>query len=518
MADGRTLRVSSAVALGVIALAGLGGCAMVPPKSFLDPTKVGRFWLEPHETEILRVLSPLETPPGIVGANEPRPEDLVARYDEYRLSPGDTLQISILDLLTAGVPYEAVYEVSPLGEIRLPEVGAVRVEGLTEREVEQELRARLVEARILPRPVVTVFSQVRRGRVVMAIGAFRQSGPYPITDPNMRMLDLLGMAGDVDPSARRAYVIRRETSNTTAPRTEPPAPIRNDGELLIEPPDEDIIAPVSLASQEGAGQPPTTEPAPPRREELEDLMAQPRVRTDTQPTGTAPEPGITPFVFDPATGEVLSAPTMRREDALAPALPDLITEENYEQPFDWDAITDIGFRQRVIEIDLSQLKAGVERFNIVLQNRDTVNVPVDVGVFYMMGEVVRPGVYAFGGRQITVKQAIAIAGGMSPLAWPMRAEVIRREPGTDKQTTIPVNLDAIFAGLQEDFFMRDEDILNVGTSIVAPFLFVIRNSFRFTYGFGFVYDRNFADQDAYGGRPNPEAVRLQQRSSRGLLF
>jgi polysaccharide biosynthesis/export protein len=32
----------------------------------------------------------------------------------------------------------------------------------------------------------------------------------------------------------------------------------------------------------------------------------------------------------------------------------------------------------------------------------------------------------------------------------------------------------------------------VGTNALAPFLAAIRGSFRFTYGFGFLYDRNFA--------------------------
>jgi len=54
--------------------------------------------------------------------------------------------------------------------------------------------------------------------------------------------------------------------------------------------------------------------------------------------------------------------------------------------------------------------------------------------------------------------------------------------------------------------------------VVAPFLYVVRNSFRFTYGFGFVYDRNFADQDAYSARANPAEVRRAQRTARGLPF
>jgi hypothetical protein len=135
-----------------------------------------------------------------------------------------------------------------------------------------------------------------------------------------------------------------------------------------------------------------------------------------------------------------------------------------------------------------------------------------------MGDINRPGVYSFGGRDITIKQAVAIAGGFSALAWPSRCEVIRREPGMDKQLTIQVNLDKIFYGLEDDFYLRDDDIVNVGSHILAPFLFIIRNSFRFTYGFGFVYDRNFADKDAYGGKINPQTLEIQRRQSSGLPF
>jgi protein involved in polysaccharide export with SLBB domain len=172
----------------------------------------------------------------------------------------------------------------------------------------------------------------------------------------------------------------------------------------------------------------------------------------------------------------------------------------------------------VIEIDVPALKSGDPRQNIVIRNMDVVVVPIDTGVFYLMGEVNRPGVYGFAGREVTIKQAVATAGNLSPLAWPMRCEITRREPGTDKQIIIPVNLDRIFAGLEQDILLKDSDIVNVGTDIVAPFLFIIRNSFRFTYGFGFVYDRNFADRYSYGGRINPESLEIQRRQSRGLPF
>jgi len=55
-----------------------------------------------------------------------------------------------------------------------------------------------------------------------------------------------------------------------------------------------------------------------------------------------------------------------------------------------------------------------------------------------------------------------------------------------------VNLPKIFAGEQPDVFLRPYDTVNVGTNAVAPFLAAIRGAFRLTYGFGFIYDRNFS--------------------------
>jgi 5-formyltetrahydrofolate cyclo-ligase len=60
-------------------------------------------------------------------------------------------------------------------------------------------------------------------------------------------------------------------------------------------------------------------------------------------------------------------------------------------------------------------------------------------------------------------------------------------------------------------------VVRVGTHAVAPLLAMIRSSFRLTYGFGFVYDRNFADIDAFGGQANPRDRRRSERAQRGLL-
>ena len=75
----------------------------------------------------------------------------------------------------------------------------------------------------------------------------------------------------------------------------------------------------------------------------------------------------------------------------------------------------------------------------------------------------------------------------------MLTEVVRRI-GEDRQVYAVVDLDKISSGQQPDIYLKPNDIVRVGTTPVAPFIAAFRNAFRFTYGFGFLYDRNYAPQ------------------------
>jgi protein involved in polysaccharide export with SLBB domain len=152
---------------------------------------------------------------------------------------------------------------------------------------------------------------------------------------------------------------------------------------------------------------------------------------------------------------------------------------------------------RLIRIPADKLLAGDPRFNIIIKPGDTIHVPVDIiGEFAIMGNVNRSGYIDITGRPMTLKMAIAAAGGLGPLAVPKNVEVIRRI-GTAREEIVLVDLDRIASGEQPDFFIKPNDLINVGTDPTARWRAVLRNAFRATYGFGFVYDRNFADVD-YG--------------------
>lgn len=481
------------------------GCAALPPNSFLDPRAVGQFKSEYTENEIRRVLTARDTPLGPPGATEPTPADLEPVFDEYRVIAGDSLTVSIPDLLAMGVPYQAGLEINPLGEIRIPQLGKVRVKGMTESEIEDDLRQRLVDQEVLPDPTIQVQLQNRRNRIYSIIGAVAAAGPYPITRPDLRLLDAIAFARDIGPDIKKIYIIRRIGSNPGATPLTKNTNNRfaDDNWDLGDDGDEWADSRPTFSTQYGAND----EPRPRRRSRLTDDEFDAFLNEDFE----NPRQNSGGFQFE--TTDELSDERPSRRKSLVDSF-----EGDSTEPFDWNDVPELENTQRIIEIDVKALKNGDPRYNVVIRDQDVIQVPVDSGVFYLMGEINRPGVFAFGGREITLKQAVALAGGFGALAWPSRSEIIRREAGTDKQLTIPVDLDSVFAGRQPDVLLRPDDILNVGTHVAAPFLFVLRNSFRFTYGFGFVYDRNFADKDAFFAQTNPASIAQQNSLRRGLPF
>jgi protein involved in polysaccharide export with SLBB domain len=162
-----------------------------------------------------------------------------------------------------------------------------------------------------------------------------------------------------------------------------------------------------------------------------------------------------------------------------------------------------GTGTRLLRIPTKKLLEGDARYNIVIKPGDTIHVPVNiVGEFCIMGHVNRPGYFNMTGRQMTLKMAIAAAGGLGPLAWPKRVEVVRRT-GRAREVIVMLDLDKIASGDLPDVFIKPNDLINVGTHPTSRWRAILRNAFRATYGFGFVYDRNFSDRDFGTSRPFP---------------
>jgi polysaccharide biosynthesis/export protein len=102
--------------------------------------------------------------------------------------------------------------------------------------------------------------------------------------------------------------------------------------------------------------------------------------------------------------------------------------------------------------------------NILIKPYDVISVPRGETV-YVIGEVLKAGGYLLNdSEQVTVLQALSMAGGCDRMAQPQNARILRRVPGGSR-TEIPIDLRKILDGKTEDVRLQAEDILFVPNSI-----------------------------------------------------
>ena len=500
------------------------GCS----NKFWDPTQIGRFRPVPVEHIILDSLGVAEEDsPVYEGAEDPKPSDIVAIDEDYVFNSGDIVRISIFELLEENIPFVNDYIVTETGKISIPEVGTVQAGGLTEKQLEEEIR-QILSPSILKDPAVTVILQQSQKRVfsIYGQGLLGSAGRYPIPRYNFRLAEAIATAGGAaEFNVSYIYITRQltpaeveqkiqESKKTpkAAPAQQIQAPKANNDELL------DLIAPFDgnrAVSQVVSGAEFTPE------DELEALLepqAQPKTEiaqnnvADTEAADAADnltaeqapqEPEKIEWIFEngkwvpiqSGTPSAKAEPAKEVEKEL-----EILKEEGPEQLF--SGIGDeLRIQTRVLKIPYDRLVGGDPKYNIVIKAGDTISVPVDViGECVIMGNVNAQGYVPLTGRPMTLMQAVAAAGGLGPLAAPQNVEV-RRRIGKKREEIVMVNLKKISEGLQPDFFIKKDDTINVGTDSTAIWLATLRNSFRANYGFGFVYDRNFADRDINTSRP-----------------
>lgn len=485
-----------------VSLLGLGatlaGCYAIR-NGWLDPTTLGDF-RHTRDNEIRASLTIEDAPTGIAGAQEPTEEDMTILPREYEISPGDTLAVEIDQLRTPGEIYTTPgIIVDEVGQLNLPVVGRVQAAGLTPRELEGELAQTLRDRGVLMNPQVTVNALFLQNATYSIFGigvsaannAPLRAGTFPLRRPNMRVLEAINNVGGLNEFVTEVYVFRTEppprTPREPAPGPEPqPAP---------EPPQQPPHAPGDTL-----GAPPTG-----AQEELLEAVeppAQPEPEVPQELEAAPPDQWLwlnDEYVINPAYKQQMEEQTPGTDipmfEPTAPAV-------------NWAQIAgEVSYR--IIRISADALRSGDPESNIYVRGGDTIRiVSGEIGVYYVMGQVVRPGPFAFNAEPITLKGAIAAAGGLAPLAWPDRCTIYRRIG--QREQMVQVNLDRIFAGKDPDFFIRRGDIVNVGTHPVAPFLQRIRALTLPTpvnnVGYSFTYARNYADIDSFAAQQNPANV------------
>jgi len=461
----------------------------------LDPAQIGRFRPVPKVNVILDSLGVAEeTPKAWENAEEPRPSDVISYETDYIFGTGDVVRVSIFELLQEGASFTRDFVITETGKISIPEVGTVHASGLTESQLEEEIRRILVPT-ILKEPSVTVtlINSQRRTFSILGDGVPFPSR-YVIPRYDFRLADALATAGGISQfNISYVYVSRRITGEepvTEGVGTQEPESVTP--QELVLPKDElmEVISPLAQYKPEN---------------ELvitgAEMVTNERLDSQTQSTGTErngveKQDGMIEWIFEDGRWipvQVGARPLTEEPKREEPVKTEPLKEQ-FPEDYEWDEISDVREQVRVIEIPAHKLLAGDPRYNIVIKPGDTIHVPVDmIGEFYVMGNTNFQGAIRLTGRPMTLKMAIAAAGGLGPLAWPKKCEVTRRI-SRNREEIVMVDLDKIAKGQQPDFFIKQNDLINVGTHPTSRWRAVLRNAFRATYGFGFIYDRNFANR------------------------
>lgn len=535
--------VSSCLAAVLSAAAFMSGCQSLSRRLGIDEFR----WFNPSKVVAKPTRSPIvpilpsaswadETYEVLPNSQPPMEEDYVYKDTDYILGPTDVVAIAIMDLYNDGLETSLNREVSESGRIDLPLLEErIVVEGLTQDGLKEEVKD-AYRQNILHDPQVSVTILAKRNNTFSIIGAGR-TGTYALARRDMRLLEALALAGGVpNPNITHLYVIRPQPAirDPSVSRTERPR-----GKSAADLPDLPVEIPPDAESQikpEPGGEAPKVAPAtePAKTDEDQDALDKliPGGPPRPKEPGSLPAPSAQITLSETASKAAASSaprgelpPRSKRTskwvytrgkwvrvEQEAPVAADpsgrgappvrpigtasrpgvTATDKTVDDPFGWRKVEKREL-VRIIAINYRQLFDGDPRMNIVIRDHDVIQIPqIEIGEFYLMGEIARPGVYSLSGRRITVKMAVAAGGNLGPLAWPENSYLVRRI-GASQEQFIPLDLEAIFKGEVPDLVLKPDDLIAVGTDWAAPFLAVFRNAFRLSYGFGFLYDRNFAN-------------------------
>lgn len=102
--------------------------------------------------------------------------------------------------------------------------------------------------------------------------------------------------------------------------------------------------------------------------------------------------------------------------------------------------------------------------DVLIKGHDVINVAKAAQV-YVVGQVTKPGSYKLTDReQISVLEAISIAGGLVPSAATGHAFILREIAGVQERQRVPLQLKKILAGKNPDVALAPSDILVIPDS------------------------------------------------------
>ncbi|NML17529.1 polysaccharide export protein EpsE [Azohydromonas caseinilytica] len=116
-----------------------------------------------------------------------------ANVADYRLGPGDGIKISVFQ--NPDLALET--RITDTGMVTYPLIGAVKIGGLTVPQAEQRIANALSSGNFVKQPQVSILIMQVRGNQAAVLGHVNRPGRYPLELAQMRLTDLLAVAGGV---------------------------------------------------------------------------------------------------------------------------------------------------------------------------------------------------------------------------------------------------------------------------------------------------------------------------------
>ncbi len=450
--------LGTAVALGLLVLS--GGCEM---DSFLDPSVIGRWEHTPTVVPVLERIDVVERDVGeFVEVTPVTPEDLVPEPAEYRVGPGDSVHIEILDFIEAGAV--AMYDrvVDSRGYLDLPQVGDIFVNGLTQSQIAEVIRQRIEERGILEDALIAVEVPGRRQATFSVFGAVSNPGRYLVPSPDYRLLQALTDAGGISPVAPKVFIIRQvpltpeaegppRAPQPTMPQPTAPRPA-GPGEVSGQQPGQgpsitDLIDELTSPPPDQVQPPPTTSPSKPQPQE--------QPKPDSTPPGSSGGMSATrtPGMGAWSNGESQSQPRSRPPErrlvrsqqgggALTTAEPQITATASPGEPPPIDLPEETDRPARAISHDLPT----------------TAPIPLPAPA---------PTRWIFiNGQWVQVMQSSAADAGLPEGEEPLKAAP--QTPGLVAQRVIGVSTGPLLQGVaQYNIIVRPGDVINVPSPTVG---------------------------------------------------
>ncbi|MEA2711514.1 MAG: hypothetical protein QOF78_4115 [Phycisphaerales bacterium] len=357
-------------------------------------------------------------------------DDLKPDNDPYRISKNDLVAISITGLVAPGVESVKVARVSESGKVALPNAGDVTLAGLTV----EDARDAIVKAyaTILHNPDISLTLQEARGRMFSILGGVARPGQYQITQPDFRVLDALVISNGELTNIGSLMLIRGA-----------------DKRVLAIPPQRLASGDLSVNAVIRGG---------------DMLIASPREKRFLKIVVGKDDLRYGGKFMDIAAlgkllGEMSEAERHHTVLEVSAASPDITVERFFSAT--------AALHQLVEQHGLANLsQTGIQPPTTAPSTRAAASIiPADpdakqAGEYYINGIVQRVGVYSITGPKITLKQAIAAAGGFDDGKSDALLTIVRRRGANGQSKPIEnVRYSEIASGAKRDAYVQPNDVI-----------------------------------------------------------